>query len=297
MLSRVTAQSAVWAWRSDQTVSLLSPRRAGFWYQACVHPEGEWAVFWGGAIGEVPRIWRSDLYSPTPEALTSDAFDARHPVFGLAGDRIVFASDMRSDHHRTVVGENTLHGGTPAGRPWNIFTMANNGTDLRQVTHGNYVDHRPSLSPDGTTVAFVSDRGPGVGIWLVPADGSDEPKCLSSSGDVMLYRPWWANTGDEVFCIRLSRERHQIGRVTLADGHWRPLSNDDRGNTRGPYADPERDCVLAHSDRDGAFALWEIPLDGSAMVKLIPPGRSPDAVLHGTRARNGNVTFDAPRPE
>jgi WD40-like Beta Propeller Repeat len=292
----VAVQSAVWAWRSDQTVTLLSPQRAGFWYQACVHPDGEWAVFWGGGIGEVPRIWKSGLDRPMPEALTSGEFDARHPVFGLAGDRIVFASDMCSGQCRTTVGDETLHGGTPAGRPWNIFTMANDGTDLCQVTHGDYVDHRPSLSPDGATIAFVSDRGSGVGIWLVRADGSDEPKCLSS-GDAMLYRPWWAITGNEVFCIRVSRERHQIGRITLEDGRWQPLPNDDHGNTRGPYVDPERDCLLAHSDRDGTFALWEIPLDGTAVVKLVPPGPARGAVLHGTRARNGNITFDAPLAE
>jgi WD40-like Beta Propeller Repeat len=231
------------------------------------------------------------------EPLTPDEFSARQPTFGLGGDGIVFTCHVGSDARPTTVDEETLHGGTPSGRPWNIFTIANDGTDLRQVTHGDYVDERPSLSPDGTTVAFVSDRGPGVGIWLVPADASAEPKCLSSTDETMLYRPWWAITGDEVFCIRLSRERHQIGRVNLADGRWRPLPNDDRGNTRGPYADPERDCVLAHSDRDGTFALWEIPLDGTAMVKLAPPGHERGPVLHGTRARNANLTFDAPRAE
>ena len=117
----------------------------------------------------------------------------------------MFTCDSRGEQRRRAVGEEALHGGTPSGRPWNIFTMANDGTDLHQVTRGDYVDQRPSLSPDGTTVVFVSDRGPGVGIWLAPADGSDEPKCLSTNSDVMLYRPWWAITGNEVFCFRVSR--------------------------------------------------------------------------------------------
>ena len=286
-------QATVWAWRSDQTVTLLSPQHAGFWYQACVHPDGDWAVFWGAGLGEVPRIWRSDLDRPAPDALTSGEFSARHPAFGLAGDRIVFTCDIGRDQPRTTVDEEALHG-APSGRPWNIYTIASDGTDLRQVTQGDFVDQRPSLSPDGATVAFVSDRGQGVGIWLVPADGSDEPERLTGS-DELLYRPWWSTTGDEVFCIRFSGERHQIGRVNLEVGRWRPLPNDDRGMTHGPYADPERDCVLAHSDRDGTFALWEIPLDGTAMVKLVPPGHERGSVGHGTRARNGNLTFDASR--
>jgi Tol biopolymer transport system component len=289
-------ESAVWGWRADQTVTLLSPPSPGFWYQACVHPDGEWAVFWGAGRGEVPRIWRAELERPAPETLTSGEFSARHPAFGLGGDRIVFSCDIGNGQRRTTVDEETLAGYPPSGRPWNIFTMTNDGTDLRQVTHGDHVDQRPSLSPDGKTIAFVSDRGPGLGIWLVPSDGSDEPRCLSSD-HALLYRPWWAVTGDAVFCFRISRERHQVGRVSVEDGRWRPLPNDDRGHTHGPFADPARDCVLVHSDRDGTFALWEIPLDGTAMVKVVPRGHEHGAVTHGTRALNGALTFDTPHEE
>ena len=131
------------------------------------------------------------------EPLTTAKFAARHPAYGLAGDRIAFACDRASDQPPTTMEAETLQGLPPAGRRWNIFTMANDGTDVRQVTHGNHVDQRPSLSPDGSMIAFVSDRGPG--IWLVPADGSGEPTCLSR-GDIVLYRPCWAITGNEIFC-------------------------------------------------------------------------------------------------
>jgi Tol biopolymer transport system component len=290
-------RSAVWVWRPDQTVTRLSPPRTGFWYQACVHPEGGHAVFWGGAAGEVPRIWRADLEQPAPEALTPGEFSARHAAFGLGGDRIVFSCDIGNDQARTTVDRETMAGYPPSGRPWNIFTMANDGTDLRQVTRGDHIDQRPSLSPDGTTVAFVSDRGAGLGIWLAPADGEKEPTCLNRGDGALLYRPWWSATGDELFCFRVTGDRHQVGRIDIDNGEWRPLANDDRGHTHGPYADPVRDCVLAHSDRDGAYALWEIPLDGSPMVKLVPPGHERGDVTHGTRDRDGNLTFDTPREE
>jgi hypothetical protein len=57
-------QSAVWGWLPDQSVLRLSPRRDGFWYQACVHPDSEHAVFWSGGVTEVPPIWRSDIERP-----------------------------------------------------------------------------------------------------------------------------------------------------------------------------------------------------------------------------------------
>src|SRR5262245_53913056 len=152
-------ESAVWGWRTDQTVTRLSPPTPGFWYQACIHPDGEWATFWGAARGETPRVWRSDLERPAPEALTSGEFSARHPAFGLGGDRIAFSCDIGSEQRRATADEETLAGYPPSGPPWNIWTMADDGTDLQRVTHGEHVDQRPSLSPDGTTIAFVSDRG------------------------------------------------------------------------------------------------------------------------------------------
>jgi hypothetical protein len=285
--------SAVWGWLPDQSVMRLSPHRDGFWYQACVHPDGEHAVFWGGGVSEVPRIWRADIERPVPEPLTPATFAARHPAYGLAGDRIAFACDRASEQPPTTIEAETSRGLPPAGRRWNIFTMADDGTDVRQVTDGDHVDQRPSLSPDGSMVAFVSDRGPG--IWVASADGSGELACVGR-GDIV-YRPWWAITGNEIFCFRISQERHQVGRISLHDGYWRPLLNDTHGNTHGPYADPRGDRVLAHSDRDGKFGLWEIPLDGTAMVKLVPPEHENGVVLHGTRARTGHVTFDVPGPD
>ncbi|MEJ7583968.1 MAG: hypothetical protein WKF43_07735 [Acidimicrobiales bacterium] len=47
-----------------------------------------------------------------------------------------------------------------------------------------------------------------------------------------------------------------------------------------------------HSDRDGAWGLHELPLDGSPMRPLRPPGREHAICAHGTRARNGVLTFD-----
>ena len=39
------------------------------------------------------------------------------------------------------------------------------------LTVGTAIDERPQYSPDGTQVAFVSDRGGQRSIWVVNADG------------------------------------------------------------------------------------------------------------------------------
>jgi hypothetical protein len=74
------------------------------------------------------------------------------------------------------------------------------------------------------------------------------------------------------------------------------LTNDDRGSTHGPYADPDGRTLIAHSTRDAApgmgrmsWALYEFPLDGSSPRWLCRGA-------HGTRARSGILTYDAKRP-
>src|SRR5206468_12056291 len=41
---------------------------------------------------------------------------------------------------------------------YDIFTIEADGTGLTQLTHKDAADYSPAWSPDGTTIAFVSDR-------------------------------------------------------------------------------------------------------------------------------------------
>jgi Tol biopolymer transport system component len=281
-------RSAVWSWLPDGTVHQLSPVGEGSWMQACVHPDGDHAVFWGGLDDDPPRLWRGATSGGEPEPLTGVDSGARHGAYGLAGDRIVFSSDRASGARPGRMGDET-----PAGNPttghWNIFSMAVDGTDVRQITEGPHLDQRPALSPDGRTIAFVSDRGR-FGLWLVPTDGGSPPRPLCPG--LTLYRPCWSIDGGTLFCFHMGADRRQVGSVDLDDETFVRLDNDDRGNTHGPWADPRGDCLVVHSDRDGRWGLHELPLDGSPMRPLLPPGHERAICAHGTRARNGVLTFD-----
>ena len=53
-----------------------------------------------------------------------------------------------------------------------IYTVAEDGSDLRRITFNTGTDHSPSWSPDGKKLAFISHRGPGVEIYSMNRDGS-----------------------------------------------------------------------------------------------------------------------------
>ncbi len=281
--------SEIFAQLPDGRVERVSPVQ-GSYFQPCVHPEGKAAVFYGGESG-VPRLLRVDLTTRALEALTPPRWSARHPVYSWDGSLLAFASDGGASPGAERIERMSAQGFPPAHLTSNLFVMHTDGHGLRRITHGPCQDQRPCFSPDGETLVFVSNRSGAMRLWSVPVRGHGEPRMLQQRG--WGYRPWFSVDGEEIFFFSGTRDRHQVWRMPRGGGEAVPLENDDRGLTHGPFADPGGEHLLVHSNRDGAYRLYELPLDGSPMRLCQPPGFG--VAAHATRARNGVVVFDAPR--
>ncbi len=289
--TRVHGFAADVYWREpDGRVVLLSPGD-GLYMMSSIHPSGSHAVCWGGPKGR-PRLWFGDG-SGTFEPVTDAASSSRYPAFNARGDTLVYC---RSSHESELIehlgtGRTTM---PHAGVAMSIVVRAADGSWERDLTDGQHQDQRPALSPDGSRVVFVSDRGKPYELWTVATDGASTPTRLLTG--VPAYRPWWSVDGRQIFFFTFGARRHRLQRVPVEGGRPRPFVNDDRGNTHGPFADPLGRTVLAHSTRGtppGAtrarWALYEFPLDGSAPRRLGPGA-------HASRACNGVMTYDARRP-
>src|SRR5437868_4031295 len=57
---------------------------------------------------------------------------------------------------------------------FDIYSMTSTGAHLKRLTPdiSGYEDSSPSFSPNGRRIAFISDRGGGVDVWTMNADGS-----------------------------------------------------------------------------------------------------------------------------
>ena len=72
------------------------------------------------------------------------------------------------------------------------------GGDARQLTHAAVNDTRPVFSPDGRSLAFISDRGGREQPWILPLDGG-EPRLAADiagrcQGRALVAR--WATVAD-----------------------------------------------------------------------------------------------------
>lgn len=284
----------VYSWLPGSDPVCISPGN-GAYFQSTIHPDGENALFWGGASGP-PRIWRADLDGNDCEPLTPADSGARHPSYCLNGQRIVYASDFgvkQPSETVSMVFHDAPSNAIRRDLVQHIFSMKPDGTDVRQITDGPVQDLRPSLSPDGKTVCFASIRGGSVGLWLVPADGSEKPHRLKVP--FTIYRPTWSPDGQRIYGFAIiSNERHQIGWVCPNHGNWTPLDNDDLGITHSPSPDPNGRSLLVHSNRAGQWALYELMLDGISPARpILPQGFDKLICVHPNRARNGVMTFDS----
>jgi len=87
------------------------------------------------------------------------------PAASPLGDRIAIMSNERAS----------------AGN-WEIWTISVDGSDPVRITNNPANDGLPAWSPDGKTIAFVSDRGGVWAIWAANADGSNVRKLFDMEG-------------------------------------------------------------------------------------------------------------------
>ena len=75
-----------------------------------------------------------------------------------------------------------------------IYTMPISGGTPKRISEGLSWDVQPRFSPDGTRIAFTSDRGGGDNIWVMNADGSDKRQ-VTKEDFRLLNQPTWSPDG------------------------------------------------------------------------------------------------------
>ena len=75
-----------------------------------------------------------------------------------------------------------------------IYTLPVTGGTPRRISEGLSWDVQPRFSPDGSRIAFTSDRGGGDNIWVMNADGSDKRQ-VTKEDFRLVNQPSWSPDG------------------------------------------------------------------------------------------------------
>lgn len=279
----------------------------GFYGAGCVHPDGNDVIFAGAARG-LSRIWKYDIATEKVTSLTPTSSVSISPSYSSDGKQIVFVSDRDFHHERFdmfEVGRNRPHndgfkGGMTSSS--SLYIMDADGSNVRRLTRGDHFDLRPSFSPDGHTIVFLSSRGANtLHIWTVPTDGSEPPTKLNIDDNPWAGRPRYSRNGKHLFFFTgienghyQPRGRHTICRVSADGGAWEAIENDTLGDSsHGPDPDPDGEHLWYHAALKQQWRLLRLNLSGGKPQIVTPPSFEKHHVAHPTIATNGVLCFDS----
>ena len=135
----------------------------------------------------------------------------------------------------------------------------------RLLVDGGGINVSPTFSPDGTRMAYASDQGGMVSIYIAPASGGAGTRLTSGKAT----DPSWSPTGE--FITFVSRETDIC--IIRPDGHgYRQLTGNQGRNYR-PSFSPDGRMIVFHSDRNGRRQLLVMPITGGSAQPLLPDYR------------------------
>ena len=75
-----------------------------------------------------------------------------------------------------------------------LYTVPIAGGEAEPLSSGIAWDFQPRYSPDGSEIAFVSDRGGANNLWIMNADGS-KPRAITTEKQHLVHNPSWSPDG------------------------------------------------------------------------------------------------------
>jgi len=138
-----------------------------------------------------------------------------------------------------------------------IYAVPIGGGEATALTHGIEWNYQPQFSPDGSRIAFVSDRAGGDNLWIMNADGS-EPYAVTDEKEHLVHNPAWSPDGDYL----VGRKGYYSTRSIAAGEIWmfhrgggngvnlveRPYAESDQKNRAEPVFSPDGRFVYYSAD-------------------------------------------------
>jgi TolB protein len=150
----------------------------------------------------------------------------------------------------------------------------------RRLTDGNGINTEPSWNPNGTQLAFTSDREGGPQVFLMQDDGSNLRR-LTGEG---LYNasPAWSPNGAMVAYVSRFEGKFDLFVYKLGEGKAYQITT-GVSTSESPAWSPDERRLVFTSNRFGSMQIFTTDLSGRQVVRMteLPGCQSPK----WTRAR------------
>lgn len=175
-----------------------------------------------------------------------------------------------------------------------IYVVNVDGSGLIRLTDDPARDWDAAWSPDGTQVAFQSERDGDWAIYTMNADGSGQTRVTDGRG------PDWSPDGSTIVFFDDQDGDQEIYLIGV-DGSGRTQLTQNSSRDLLPAWSPDGEKIAFESDSDGDFNIYFMDADGSNVVRLTDdPGNdstatwSPDGLrIAFTSDRDGDLEIYA----
>lgn len=155
--------------------------------------------------------------------------------------------------------------------------IAADGSALTRLTNHPARDFGPAWSPDGTRIAFASERDGNLEIYVMNADGSGATRLTNHPATD--WGPTWSPDGAR---IAFASERDGDGEIYVI--------NADGSGVKRLTNDPARDFAPAWSP-DGARIAFTSSIDGNGEIYVMNPDGSRLTNLTNNPSWDANATW------
>jgi Tol biopolymer transport system component/tRNA A-37 threonylcarbamoyl transferase component Bud32 len=192
-------------------------------------------------------LWRVDADTGKSAQIAGLDDGARWPAVAHPSGRLAYS--------RTFFDENI----------W----VSNRG-EAKPVVLSTLRDFNPRLSPDGTRLAFVSDRTGGWEIFVSDDSGGHVVQ-LTSFGNLVADGIRWSPDGREIAFALLQTGNRDIYTVPVEGGSPRRLTSEPSDEGRPSYS-MDGQSLYFRSNRSGREEIWKMPRQGGAPVQITRDG-------------------------
>lgn len=158
-----------------------------------------------------------------------------------------------------------------------LYTMNPNGTGQVNITNNPAKDGNPAWSPDGTKIAFDTNRDGGkIEVYVMTADGSN-PTRLTFTG--FNFGPAWSPDGTKLAFVSRRDGNAEIYTMNSDGTGQTRLTIGSGGADQDPAWSPDGTKIAFVSDRaGGSNQIYVMNVNGTGVTRLTNNPTVPDAV-------------------
>jgi Tol biopolymer transport system component len=230
-------------------------------------PDGQEIVF----SQALPRkgLYRISSHGGKAEALLEGGQFGLWPSLSRQGDRLTYSETIYdTDIWRIDLGSN--------GQP----------LSLSRLISSSQTDHTPQFSPDGTKVAFLSNRSGILQIWICDSDGRN-PLRLTSYGEPHgVGSPSWSPDGRFIAFDCSTSEFSDIFVMSAEGGPPRRLTEGTANSVVPIWSRDGHWIYYGSSSGPEDWQLWKKPVEGGKAIQVTQQGG-----IEGGESLDGKFIF------